>query len=82
MWRYVWEEYVVMNTTPSKLLRDAMLLGRVERLLGNNVSVNPFPKHSNRWLAFRAGWFRSLDDPVCQELRILRHSTLQREKER
>lgn len=78
MWGYKREGYTVMKAGSSRLLRDAMILGRVERLMGNSVSVNPFPEYSRRWLAFNAGWFRPLKDPVYQELRILFDRSLHR----
>ena len=47
-----------MTTTP-KYLHDAMKRGRMERLKGNNLSANPYPKKSKRWRAFRTGWSQS-----------------------
>ena len=48
---------------------QAKLLGRVERLLGRDDRVNPFPEASELWSAFQEGWQRALDAPLTQELR-------------
>jgi hypothetical protein len=48
--------------------QHAMILGRVERLLGSDCRVNPYPVRSEQWMAFREGWFRDFDEPVIDEL--------------
>jgi hypothetical protein len=47
-------------------LMQAKILGRVERLMGSDSTVNPFPVRSKEWEAFREGWFLDLDDPVTR----------------
>jgi len=47
---------------------QAIILGRVERLLGSDCDVNPYPEKSDLWEAFRDGWFRALDDSIFREL--------------
>ncbi len=53
--------------SPTKL--QAKILGRVERLLGRECCVNPFPEASALWTAFQEGWHRTLDNPLSHELR-------------
>ena len=48
--------------------QQAIILGRVERLLGRDRSVNPYPLRSEQWMAFQEGWFRNLDEPVIDEI--------------
>jgi hypothetical protein len=48
---------------------QAQLLGRVERLLGRESRVNPYPESSELWTSFREGWLRTLDNPLSHELR-------------
>jgi hypothetical protein len=48
-------------------LLQAKILGRVERIMGSNCNVNPFPAESPQWYAFREGWLRELDDPISQD---------------
>ena len=50
-------------------LDHAKILGRVERLLGSDCDVNPYPATSTQWEAFREGWFRSPDDPISRDFR-------------
>jgi len=57
-----------MGTTNIHLLQ-AKVLGRVERLLGRNFRVNPYPDTSKEWEAFREGWFQALDDPISRDFR-------------
>lgn len=47
---------------------QAAVLGRVERLAGNGLEVNPFPEGSDQWRAFQEGWTRSLDNPISRIL--------------
>jgi hypothetical protein len=47
---------------------QAKILGRVERLLGRDCRVNPFPEASELWSAFQEGWLRALNDPLSHEL--------------
>ena len=48
---------------------QAKILGRVERLMGNDCNVNPFPVATKNWVAFREGWLRDLGDPLSHEIR-------------
>jgi hypothetical protein len=48
-------------------LVQAKILGRVERIMGSDCDVNPFPVASPQWNAFREGWLRELDDPISQD---------------
>ncbi len=48
---------------------QATILGRVERLSGNRIGSNPYPKGSDLWSAFRDGWNRLLNDPLVESLR-------------
>jgi hypothetical protein len=66
-----------MKTAPAQLLHEAMILGRVERLLGNDLVVNPYPATTRQWLAFRSGWLRPLTDPISQEMSRSNDNTLQ-----
>ncbi len=47
---------------------QAKILGRVERLLGRESRVNPFPETSELWSAFQEGWLRALNDPLTHEI--------------
>lgn len=57
---------VINKTTDRKHLRQAILLGRVERLSGNRIGSNPYPKGSDLWIAFNEGWNRLIDDPLTE----------------
>jgi hypothetical protein len=48
----------------------AKILGRVERLLGSECAVNPFPVMSLKWEAFREGWVQAPDNPISRDFRI------------
>jgi hypothetical protein len=48
--------------------QQAIILGRVERLLGRDCNVNPYPVRSEQWMAFQEGWFREFDKPVIDEI--------------
>jgi hypothetical protein len=63
-------KYIPTNRNSSLL--HAETLGRVERLLGSTIDVNPFPKISKQWQAFRKGWLRALDDPISTNFRTRR----------
>ena len=43
---------------------QAAILGRAERLAGNDLSANPFPPDSMQWSAFEAGWSRAPELPL------------------
>jgi hypothetical protein len=60
---------------------QAKILGRVERLLGSDSSLNPFPAMSPQWEAFREGWLRALDDPISREIRIGRRPLTEKVRE-
>ena len=45
-------------------LDQAKILGRVERLLGSDCEVNPFPAMSKQWESFREGWLQARDAPI------------------
>jgi hypothetical protein len=45
-------------------ITQAKILGRVERLTGNCLESNPFPKETEQWAAFIEGWTRSIDNPI------------------
>ena len=55
--------------TRNVTLLQAKILGRVERLLGRDCNVNPYPDTSAEWEAFREGWFLALDDPISRDFR-------------
>jgi hypothetical protein len=46
----------------------SIILGRVERLLGRDCSVNPYPLRSEQWMAFQEGWVRDFEEPVIDEI--------------
>lgn len=54
--------------TSTPRLLQAKILGRVERLLGRDCVVNPYPARSEQWEAFQEGWFRDLGDPITREI--------------
>jgi hypothetical protein len=45
-------------------MAQANILGRVERLLGSDCDINPFPAMSKQWESFREGWLQALDAPI------------------
>ena len=49
-------------------LIQATILGRVERLAGSSLDINPFPHGSDQWNAFKEGWTRPLDSPISKLL--------------
>jgi hypothetical protein len=44
----------------------AEILGRVERLLGNNIQSNPYEVDSVLGKAFIKGWMREIDDAIAK----------------
>jgi hypothetical protein len=44
----------------------AEILGRVERLLGNNIQSNPYEVDSELGKAFIKGWMREIDDTITK----------------
>jgi hypothetical protein len=60
--------------------QQAMILGRVERLLGSDSRVNPYPVRSEQWMAFQEGWFRDFAEPVTNE--ICKKKTIQKRLDR
>ncbi len=56
-----------LSTNKTQTLEmQALLLGRVERLLGSASSANPFPEGSALWQAFHEGWSRPRNEPVSR----------------
>ncbi len=58
---------------------QAKILGRVERLMGRDCNVNPFPAATKNWEAFREGWLRDPGDPLSHEMRAGGKTYLPRE---
>jgi hypothetical protein len=74
-------EVTTMSANKSNHWRQqAMILGRVERLLGSDCKVNPYPVRSEQWMAFQEGWFRDFNEPVTVE--ICKQKTSQKRLER
>jgi hypothetical protein len=50
----------------NKSIHMAEILGRVERLLGNNIQSNPYDVDSVLGIAFIKGWIRDMDDAIAK----------------
>jgi hypothetical protein len=50
----------------NKSIHMAEILGRVERLLGNNIQSNPYGVDSVLGMAFIKGWMRDMDDAIAK----------------
>jgi hypothetical protein len=50
-------------------LQRAKMLGRVERLLGSDCNVNPYPEMSKEWEKFREGWIQPTNDHISRDFR-------------